>query len=139
VEQGPEEHRHAFGEVVVSAFAIPAGARIPIGDPPQWLAAAELAGWQCQCTTSAKGQAKAGCGRSHWEDQDHRCPHKAAGECAMRLILAPDHAGVLRLLCETCANGHARKAASIAAALPEPDPEDLGQGSLFDLLEAGAA
>jgi hypothetical protein len=119
----------------VASIEIPAGARIPIGNPPRWLAAAIAAGWQCQCATPAKGRAKDACGRSHWEDQDHRCRHQGAGACAMRLVLAPDAGGVLRLLCEDCAKGHASTANRAKAAQPAPDPADLGQGSLFDLIE----
>jgi hypothetical protein len=89
------------------------------------------ADWQCQCTTPGKGQAKNACGRSHWEDQDQRCPHRAAGQLAMRLVLAPDVTGALRLLCETCATGHARTATRTKAAQPAPDPADLGQEPLF--------
>ena len=116
-----------------AAISIPAGARIPIGKPARWLAAAVAAGWRCQCATPGKGRAKDACGRSHWEDEDHRCPREAAGLCAMRLVLAPDASGVLRLLCEDCAKGHARTAARAKAAMPAPDPADLGQESLFDL------
>lgn len=115
-----------------AAIEIPTGARIPIGNPPRWLAAAVAADWQCQCTTPAKGKAKTQCGRSHWEDEGHRCRRKAAGAVAMRLVIAPDVDGVPRLLCEDCAAGHAATAARKKAAEPAPDPADLGQESLFD-------
>jgi hypothetical protein len=116
---------------------IPAGARIPIGNPSQWLAAAIAADWQCQCITAAKGKAKQACGRSHWDNEDHRCRHRAAGAVAVHLILAPDANGVTLLLCEDCAKGHASTAASKQAAEPEPDPATFGQDSLFDLAEGG--
>lgn len=114
-------------------FEIPPGARIPLGAPAEWLTAADAAGWQCQCATPGKGQAKQACGRSHWDNQDHRCRNTAAGPGAMRLILATDVDGALRMLCEPCAAGHARTLVRRHAAEPAQNPSELGQGSLFAL------
>jgi hypothetical protein len=113
----------------VTVLEIPTGARIPLGSPPQWLAAAAAAGWQCECTTTGP---KAVCGTSHRKYEEQRCQHYAAGSCAMRLIVAPAADSALRLLCEDCARGHAR-AISRAAAASRPttsgEPDD--QLSLF--------
>jgi hypothetical protein len=116
------------------ALEIPPGARIPLGNPADWLIAAVAAGWQCQCTTE-KGKAKQACGRSHWEDQDHRCRHTAIGACAMRLVLAPDVTGAVRLLCEDCAKGHAATTARTATEAPGPAVGEFEQGCLFELPE----
>ena len=121
-----------------AALEIPPGARIPIGNPARWLMAAAIAGWQCQCTTAGKGKGKDACGRSHWDDEGHRCRYSAARQCAMRLVLAPDREGVMRLLCEPCAAGHARTTARKRASQPKTDPADLGQAFLFDLPEHGS-
>lgn len=118
---------------MIAPIEMPPGARVPLGAPAEWLSAAVEAGWQCQCATPGKGRAKEACGRSHFDDQDHRCRHTAAGPNAMRLILATDAAGVLRLLCEPCAAGHARTLVRAASTEPAPDPADLGQGALFAL------
>lgn len=106
---------------------IPAGARVPIGNPRPWLAAAIAADWQCECVT---GAGRSACGRSHRDDEGHRCRHSATGHTAMRLILAPAADGALRLLCEPCAAGHSRAAARLRAAA-EAAPAECEQGSLF--------
>ena len=121
----------------IAGITVPPGARIPIGCPIEWLTAAAAADWQCQCTTSGKGRAKETCGRSHWDEHDRRCPHRAAGACAMRLILITDVNGELRLMCEPCAAGHARTLVRNHAAKPAPEPEEIGQDSLFDLPQSG--
>lgn len=119
---------------MTTLLEVPSGARIPIGAPAPWLAAAAAAGWQCECTTPGKGHAKQACGRSHWDDQEHRCRNRAAGQCAMRLVLAPDARGVIRLLCETCAASHTSTAARTAkAAADTAEPADHGQDALFAL------
>lgn len=117
---------------IAAATEIPAGARIPLGAPAEWILAANAADWQCQCTTPGKGRAKEMCGRSHWADEDHRCRHTAGGPNAMRLILATDAAGVLRLLCEPCAAGHARTLVRLHVTEPAPEP-DGEQDALFGL------
>lgn len=102
---------------------IPAGAHMPVAAPGIWLAAADRCGWQCQCTTPETG--KSPCGRSHRHSEGHRCPRKAAGPVAVRLVLVPGDGGTWRLMCERCAAGHARAAARLRAAVvaeqPEPD------------------
>ena len=114
--------------MTLNLLELPDGARIPMGNPAPWLAAAAAAGWQCECITSGKSA----CGRSHRDDEGHRCPRKAAGPVAVRLILALAVDGVLRLLCETCAAGHARTAKRTAAALEaDASAESDDQLSLF--------
>ena len=131
--EGPPMTHLARIPAAAAGIEIPQGARIPLGAPAEWLTAAVEAGWQCQCVTPGKGRAKEACSRSHFDEQDHRCRHSATGECAMRLILATDAAGVLRLMCEPCAAGHAATLVRQHAAEPGPDPADLGQDALFAL------
>lgn len=98
---------------------IPPGARVPIGNPAPWLAAAVAADWQCQCLTPAG--TKSPCGRSHHRGEDVRCPHRAAGVMVpMLLVLVVDERGATWLLCEQCAPGHARLAARRRAAVAPP-------------------
>lgn len=103
---------------------IPAGAYMPVGAPGIWLAAADRAGWQCQCVTPETG--KPPCGKSHRHYEGARCHHRAAGLYAVRLVLVPDiDGGTNRLMCETCARGHnraaARRRAAAVATRPQPD------------------
>jgi hypothetical protein len=111
--------------MTVNLLELPDGARIPMGNPAPWLAAAAAADWQCECITSGKSA----CGRSHRDDEGRRCPRKAAGPVAVRLILAPAVDGALRLLCETCAGGHARAAARARQAAEPAESDD--QATLF--------
>lgn len=39
----------------MTAIEIPPGAHMPVMAPGVWLAAADRAGWQCECTTPATG------------------------------------------------------------------------------------
>jgi hypothetical protein len=114
--------------VPVTTLDIPAGARVPMGNPAPWLAAAVAADWQCECVTPAG--TKSPCGRSHRRGAEVRCPHRAAGVTVpMRLVLVVDEQGAARLLCEQCAPGHARAAARRRAATAAP--VDCTQDSLF--------
>lgn len=113
----------APGSATALTIEIPADAYMPVGAPAIWLAAADRAGWQCQCVTPETG--KPPCGRSHRHYEGARCHRRAAGPVAVRLVLVPDGAGSYWLMCETCAGGHnraaARRRAAIAAKRPMPD------------------
>jgi hypothetical protein len=110
----------------VPALEIPADARLPIGITPQWLAAAAAAEWQCACATPG---ARHVCSRSHVTDADGRCVRRATGPLAVRLILATDSDGALRLMCEPCAANHARVIARATAAAQTESHH--AQASLF--------
>jgi hypothetical protein len=114
--------------VTAPTIEIPAGARVPIGNPPLWLAAADRAAWQCQCTTD---EPKSVCGKSHRKDEGGRCPRRAAGSVAILLVLVPDGAGSYRLMCQPCAPGNARAAAAAAAAMTFAPTDSAEQLSLF--------
>jgi len=91
---------------------------LPLAVTTAWIEAVEAADCQCQCTATAEKH-------THVRT-DGRC-RTTQGVAGGRLHLLEDGS----VLCHKCANHHEKTA---QAATPEPDPTDLGQESLFDLL-----
>lgn len=91
--------------------------RIPLAVTAAWIEAVQAADCQCQCTVTA--------GKHTHARTDGRCRTKQ-GVAGGRLHLLEDGA----VMCHPCANQREKTA---RAAMPEPDPTDLGQESLFNL------